>query len=349
MYTSGSTGIPKGVLISHRSLTNHMLWMIDEFGFDSSVRVLQKTPFSFDASVWEFYLPLLTGGTLVIAGTDGHMDTAYMKDNIKRNSVNIIQMVPSLLDLFLDEPGIEECKSLKFVFSGGEALTKNLCSKVYSKLDVTLCNLYGPTEATIDSTFYICSKNETEENIPIGKPVSNARAYILDGDMNPVPDRAAGELYLGGVNISLGYVNNKTFTDEKFTDDIFSDKPGGKMYRSGDLVKYNSKGELVFLGRSDEQVKFRGFRIELGEIESVINTLNGIKSSIVLLREDKPGNKRLTAYIVQDSNAAQDVNEIKTFLKGKLPEYMIPSAFVKLDKIPYTPNGKVDKKSLPGA
>jgi len=347
IYTSGSTGIPKGVLISHRSLTNHMLWMIDEFGFDSSVRVLQKTPFSFDASVWEFYLPLLTGGTLVIAGTDGHMDTAYMKDNIKRNSVNIIQMVPSLLDLFLDEPGIEECKSLKFVFSGGEALTKNLCSKVYSKLDVTLCNLYGPTEATIDSTFYICSKNETEEKIPIGKPVSNARAYILDGDMNPVPDRAAGELYLGGVNISLGYVNNKTFTDEKFTDDIFSDKPGGKMYRTGDLAKYNSNGELVFLGRSDEQVKFRGFRIEPGEIESVINNLSGIKSSIVLLREDKPGNKRLTAYIVPDNNAAKDVNEIKNFLKGMLPEYMIPSAFVKLDNIPYTPNGKVDKKSLP--
>ncbi|MBK8983265.1 MAG: amino acid adenylation domain-containing protein [Ignavibacteria bacterium] len=347
IYTSGSTGIPKGVLISHRSLTNHMLWMINEFSFDSSVRVFQKTPFSFDASVWEFYLPLITGGALVIAGPDGHMDTAYMKENIKRNNVNVIQMVPSLLNLFLDEPGIEECKSLKFIFSGGEALTKILCNKVYSKLDVTFCNLYGPTEATIDSTFYICNKNETEENIPIGKPVSNARAYILDGDMNPVPDRAAGELYLGGVNIALGYVNNKTLTDEKFSDDIFSDIPGEKMYRTGDLAKYKFNGELVFLGRSDEQVKFRGFRIELGEIESVINTLNGIKSSIVLLREDKPGNKKLTAYILPDSIAVQEVNEIKTFLKEKLPEYMIPSAFIILDKIPYTPNGKIDKKSLP--
>jgi len=347
IYTSGSTGLPKGVLISHRSLTNHMLWMINEFNFDSTVRVLQKTPFSFDASVWEFYLPFLTGGSLVIAGPDGHMDTAYMKEIIKRNNVNVLQMVPSLLNLFLDEPGIEECNSLKYIFSGGEALTKYLCTKVYIKLDVTLCNLYGPTEATIDSAFYICSKNETDENIPIGKPVNNAKAYILDGDMNPVPDRTAGELYLSGVNIALGYVNNKTLTDEKFSDNIFSKIPGEKMYRTGDIAKYNSKGELVFLGRSDEQVKFRGYRIELGEIESVLNNIRGINNSIVLLREDKPGNKKLTAYIVADKNTVQNINELKLFLKGKLPEYMIPSAYVILDKIPYTPNGKVDKNSLP--
>ncbi|MBS1518087.1 MAG: amino acid adenylation domain-containing protein [Bacteroidetes bacterium] len=347
IYTSGSTGLPKGVLIRHKSLSNHMNWMINEFNFDSSVCVLQKTPFSFDASVWEFYLPLLTGGKLVIAKPDGHLDTAYMKEIITGKNVNVIQMVPSLLKLLLEEPGIENCRSLNFVFSGGEALTKSLADNVFDKLDVTLCNLYGPTEATIDSTFHICKRNQMSDNIPIGRPVSNSQAYILDSDMNPVPDGTAGELYLGGINIAAGYVNNEKLTSEKFTEDKFSKNTGGKLYRTGDLAKYNKSGELVFLGRADDQVKFRGYRIELGEIETTLNSLNGIKSSIVMIREDKPGVQRLTAYLLTADKSFSDAEYCRRELRKVLPDYMIPSSFIFIDEIPYTPNGKIDKKSLP--
>jgi len=347
IYTSGSSGIPKGVLISHRSLANHMQWMINEFGFDSNVCVLQKTPFSFDASVWEFYLPLMTGGKLVMAKPEAHMDTAYMKDLIIKSEVNVLQMVPTLLNLILDEPMIQDCKSLKFIFSGGEALTKTLCEKVFSKLDVTLCNLYGPTEATIDSTFYICNKNETDENIPIGKPVSNAKAYVLDKDLNPVPFGVAGELFLGGDNIALGYVNNISLTDEKFIADIFSNIPERKLYKTGDLAKYNSNGNLIFLGRADDQVKFRGYRIELGEIETALNSIENINTSVVLVREDKPGIQKLTAYLKLNNDSELEINEYKNELRKSLPEYMVPSAFILLESIPRTPNGKIDKSTLP--
>lgn len=347
IYTSGSTGIPKGVLISHRSLANHMHWMINEFGFDSNVCVLQKTPFSFDASVWEFYLPLMTGGKLVMAKPEGHMDTVYMRETIIKNEVTVLQMVPSLLNLILDETGIQECESLKNIFSGGEALTKTLSEKVYSKLKVTLCNLYGPTEATIDSTFYVCKKNETDENIPIGKPISNAKAYILDKDLNPLPVGAAGELYLGGENIALGYINNVSLTEEKFIADKFSDIPGKKLYKTGDMAKYNPEGNLIFLGRADDQIKFRGYRIELGEIETALNSNVNIDTSVVIVREDKPGIQKLIAYLKLNDNSVLEINDYKNELKKSLPEYMIPSSFVLIDKIPRTPNGKIDKSALP--
>lgn len=344
IYTSGSTGKPKGVMINHDSLSNHMLWMVNEFKFDSGESVLQKTPFSFDASVWEFYLPLMIGGKLVIAKPDGHLDTAYLTETIQKNNITILQLVPSLLNLLLDENGIENCKSLKTVFSGGEALTFELKEKFFHKLNAGLYNLYGPTEVTIDSVFYKCERKD--KTIPIGKPVYNTSAYIVDKYLNPVPAGIQGELLLGGIEVARGYVNNEALTSEKFVDNIFNNRKG-KLYKTGDLVKYGGDGNIYFLGRIDRQVKLRGFRIEPGEIESKLSGHPGIKEASVIVREDKPGNQRLAAYVVVKKNETVSDDDLKNFLRESLPEYMVPNAFVFLEQLPILPNGKIDRAALP--
>ena len=347
IYTSGSTGQPKGVMISHASIVNHMLWLKEVFGFDSSDSVFQKTPFSFDASVWEFYMPLIIGGRLVMAKPQGHMDTPYLVETIIKNNISILQLVPSLLKMLLDEKGIENCKSLKTVFCGGEALTYELQEKLFSKLEVDFYNLYGPTEATIDATYFKCEGEYKNRYFPIGKPIYNAASYVLDKYMNPVPIGVAGELYLGGINIARGYLNNPDLTKEKFINDIFNKEQGKKLYRTGDLAKYNKNGDLEFLGRADHQVKLRGFRIELEEIEAKLLKHSGIKEAVVIVREDKPGIQRLTSYLVPDSKDVINVNDLKNYLRKSLPEYMVPADFVTLDELPMTPNGKVDRNSLP--
>ncbi|MEO8446523.1 MAG: amino acid adenylation domain-containing protein [bacterium] len=344
IYTSGSTGTPKGVMIEHKSLSNHMMWMTHRFGFDSTDSVLQKTPFSFDASVWEFYLPLITGGKLVIAKPEGHMDISYLIDTIIKNNITTIQLVPTLLRMLLDENGIENCTSLKAVFCGGEALTYELKEKLFDKLDVKFYNFYGPTEVTIDSVYYECKKEDN--NIPIGKPVYNTQAYIVDKFLNPVPIGVAGELLLGGIDVGRGYLNNKELTDDKFIKDIFR-KRDTKLYKTGDLVKYRSDGNIDYLGRVDRQVKLRGYRIELEEIESKLTQNDAVKNCAVIVREDKPGSQKLVAYIVNDDKGKLSLNELKNDLRKSLPEYMIPNAFVFLDKIPMLPNGKTDRSSLP--
>lgn len=353
IYTSGSTGTPKGVIISHRSISNHMLWMKEVFKPDERDSVLQKTPFSFDASVWEFYLPLITGGKLVMAKPEGHLDMPYLTLTIIKNDITYLQLVPSLLRMLIEEKGFEKCKSLKNIFCGGEALTYELQEKLLSKLDVNLYNLYGPTEATIDSTYFMCGKNYESRTIPIGKPVYNATAYILDKYLNPLPAGVPGELYLGGVNISKGYLNNPELTNEKFSDDKFDKSGNGKLYKTGDLARYLKDGNIEFLGRTDHQVKLRGLRIELGEIESAIERFGTVSQAVVTVREDKPGSQRLTAYIVFEegiNNNLNDMNgtdEIKDHLRNLLPSYMIPFDFVILDKFPLTPNLKIDRKALP--
>ncbi len=346
IYTSGSTGMPKGVMITHRALSNHMFWMKNVFGFNSSDAVLQKTPFSFDASVWEFYAPLMTGGRLVIAKPEGHMDMPYMIELIIKKSVTVLQLVPSLLKMLLEENGIKNCRSLKNVFCGGEALSKELCDKLFEKLDVNFYNLYGPTEVTIDSVYHKCSKDSENERIPIGKPVYNVHAYILDKYMNPVPVGVTGELYLGGMSVSKGYLNNEHLTNERFVADIFRDM-NSKLYRTGDLVRYRENGLIDFAGRSDSQVKFRGFRIELGEIESKLLGNEKVKNVAVILREDKPGVQRLVAYIEAGSSETIQTDELKKFVRRSLPEYMIPQSFVFMNELPKTPNGKIDKNALP--
>jgi amino acid adenylation domain-containing protein/non-ribosomal peptide synthase protein (TIGR01720 family) len=346
IYTSGSTGQPKGVMISHRAICNHMFWIQDEFPLAGDDRVVQKTPFSFDASVWEFYAPLIAGAQLIMARPEGHRDCAYLIDLIARQQVTILQLVPSLLQLLLDEPEIESCKSLRRVFCGGEALSPELVKRFYERLAVDLQNLYGPTEAAIDATFWTCRREGEQRSVPIGRPISNMQTYLLDSHLKPVPIGVPGELYIGGAGLARGYWNRLELTREKFIRNPFNSEAGACLYKTGDMARYRSDGALEFLGRIDHQVKLRGFRMELGEIEVALSEHPRIHKSVVMVREDNPGDKRLVAYLVAHAEPPE-ISEVRAFLKEKLPDFMVPAVLVLLDSLPLTPNGKVDRQALP--
>jgi len=347
IYTSGSTGQPKGVMLSHSNLSNHMFWMQETFPLTKTDRVLQKTPFSFDASVWEFYAPLLVGGQLLIAQPGGHTDSDYLLKTIAQQQVTTVQLVPSLLQMLLEQGGIENCQLLKRVFCGGEILPVALQEKLLSQLNVNLCNLYGPTECCIDVTFWNCQREMYGQRIPIGRPISNTQIYILDSNLQSLPVGIPGELHIGGAGLARGYLNRPELTEEKFIPNPFSNSPDSRLYKTGDLARYLPDGNIEYLGRIDNQVKIRGFRIELGEIEAVLTQYPQVQSSVIIAREDTPGNKRLVAYIVPEKEATPTPNEMRQCLKEKLPEYMIPSAFVILESLPLTPNGKIDRRALP--
>ncbi len=347
IYTSGSTGQPKGVMLSHSNLSNHMFWMQETFPLTKTDRVLQKTPFSFDASVWEFYAPLLVGGQLLIAQPGGHTDSDYLLKTIAQQQVTTVQLVPSLLQMLLEQGGIENCQLLKRVFCGGEILPVALQEKLLSQLNVNLCNLYGPTECCIDVTFWNCQREMYGQRIPIGRPISNTQIYILDSNLQSLPVGIPGELHIGGAGLARGYLNRPELTQEKFIPNPFSNYPDSRLYKTGDLARYLPDGNIEYLGRIDNQVKIRGFRIELGEIETVLKQHSQVQSSVIIDQEDTPGNKRLVAYIVPQKEATPTPNEMRQCLKEKLPEYMIPSAFVILESLPLTPNGKIDRRALP--
>ncbi|HEV2704610.1 MAG TPA: amino acid adenylation domain-containing protein [Pyrinomonadaceae bacterium] len=311
LYTSGSTGRPRGVLIPHSAICNHMLWMLQTFPLDADDRVIQRTPFSFDASVWEFYAPLLSGARLVMYRPGRHLDVTDLVAHLAERRITTLQLVPSLLRLLLEDPEFDACQSLRRVFCGGEALPAELQERFHARFDASLCNLYGPTEACIDATFYKCARDDEQQSastssVPIGAPVANMRAYVLDARMSPVPIGVAGELYLGGRGLARGYYNRPDTTAEKFVPDPFADEPGERLYRTGDLVRYRPDANLEFLGRVDYQVKLRGYRIELGEIESVLARHASVKEAVVLAREDAPGERKLVAYVVQNQEAATD-------------------------------------------
>jgi amino acid adenylation domain-containing protein len=345
LFTSGSTGRPKGVVIPHRAICNHMFWICAEFGFDKKDRLLQKTPFGFDASVWEFFAPLMCGGQLVMARPGGHADGAYMAKTIAENEITLLQLVPTQLQLLLAQKEFAECRTLRHVFCGGEALTVELQQDFFRAFDCGLCNLYGPTECTIDATFWRCKPRWSGRIVPIGRPVSNTQTYILDSDERPVPVGELGELYIGGAGLALGYLNRPELTAEKFVPNPFSNEGGARLYRTGDLARYLPTGDIEYLGRIDHQVKIRGLRIELGEIEAVLREVPGVNRALVIAREDVPGDKRLVAYVVAQQEFKS--REIRAFLKKKLPDYMVPSAFVALEALPLSPNGKINRLALP--
>ncbi|MHC5598560.1 MAG: amino acid adenylation domain-containing protein, partial [Nostoc sp.] len=348
IYTSGSTGQPKGVMLSHSNLCNHMFWMQATFPLTEKDKVLQKTPFGFDASVWEFYAPLLVGGQLLIAQPAGHTDSAYLLRLIAQQQVTTVQLVPSLLQMLLEQGGIETCHSLKQVFCGGEVLPVSLLEGLLSKLNVNLHNLYGPTEACIDATFWNCKQQMYGQSVPIGRPIDNTQIYILDQNLQPVPIGIPGELHIGGAGLARGYLNRRELTQEKFIPNPFQRNRGGeRLYKTGDLGRYLADGNIEYLGRIDNQVKIRGFRIELGEIEAVLSQHEDVQTSCVIARVDIPGNKRLVAYIVPHPEQTAKVSVVRSFLKEKLPEYMIPGAIVILESLPLTPNGKIDRRALP--
>ena len=346
IYTSGSTGLPKGVMNTHQGIRNRLLWMQQSYQLTSSDRVVQKTPFSFDVSLWEFFWPLLTGARIVVAQPFGHKDSTYLVNLISQQQITTIHFVPSMLQIFLQEPNLGNCSCLKRVFSSGEALPSELTQRFFDKLECELHNLYGPTEAAIDVTFWQCQPQENLQIVPIGRPISNIQIYILDLHLQPVPVGVAGELYIGGDGLARGYLNRPELTSEKFIPNPLCDSKSERLYKTGDLACYLANGNIEYLGRIDHQVKIRGFRIELGEIEVVLNTHPQIQQAVVIAIEDILGNKRLVAYVVP-SDETLTTNQLREFLKQQLPEYMVPSSFVTLDNLPLTPNGKVDRKALP--
>ena len=347
IYTSGSTGQPKGVMISHRGICNMLYWKQSNVKLSATDKVLQTYPFSFDASVCQIFWPLCFGGQLIVARPDGHKDTAYLVRTISEQQITIIGLVPSMLRFLLEEKGIENCKSLKHAICGGEVLGIELVERFYERLnlDNVLQNEYGPTEASMVTSYWNCQL-ENYNVAPIGRPIDNFQVYILDEYLQPVPIGQPGELHIGGVGLATGYLNRPKLTAEKFIFNPFSQKPEARLYKTGDLVRYLPDSNLELIGRIDNQVKIRGFRIELGEIETVLARHSDLREVVVIAREDVPGDKHLVAYVVADQEQPLS-SQLRSFVQERLPSYMVPSAFVFLDTIPLTPNGKVDRRALP--
>jgi len=346
IYTSGSTGRPKGVMISHGAINNRLLWMCRRFGLSGGERVLQKTSFSFDASLWELFMPLLRGSTVVLARPGGQQDSAYLAKAVAGERITILQLVPSMLRIFLEEPGLSGCRSLRRVFCGGEVLPAELRDRLLARLDAQLVNLYGPTEVAIDATSWVCPPGEAV--VPVGTPLDNVEVYLLDGGLEPVPSGAVGEIYVGGAGLARGYLGQPERTAERFVPSPFG-QPGSRLYRTGDLGRHLADRGIEFLGRADHQVKVRGFRIELGEIEAALGAHPAVRQAVVTAREDSPGDQRLVAYVVTADPGEAASAELRRWLAERLPEHMIPAAFVRIDRLPLLPNGKLDRGALPAA
>jgi amino acid adenylation domain-containing protein len=344
IFTSGSTGRPKGVAIPQRAIVNHMLWMQAEFPLGPGDRVLQKTPFSFDASVWELYAPLLAGATLVMAKPGGQREPAYLVDAIRQYGITIFQAVPSLLRAMLDDKRLGECGSLRRVFCGGEALAADIQRDFFAALDAELINLYGPTETTVEVTSWRCERWRADRTALLGRPITNSRLYVLDPFGEPCPAGVPGEICVGGLPVGRGYLGQPGETANRFVPDRFGGKPGARFYRTGDLGRWLPDGTLEFLGRTDHQVKVRGFRIELGEVEAMVASHPAVAESAVLV-----AGQRLAAYAALRPDAVPvQVAELRDFLLERLPEYMVPTSWILLKTLPHTPSGKVDRQALSG-
>jgi amino acid adenylation domain-containing protein len=352
IYTSGSTGKPKGAMNEHRAVVNRLLWMQDAYRLDGRDAVLQKTPFSFDVSVWEFFWPLLAGARLVMARPGGHQDPSYLADVIRREGISTLHFVPSMLQVFLEHGDPASCTTVSRLVCSGEALPAALAERVHEVLPGTnLYNLYGPTEAAVDVTAWTSRPGYTWTSVPIGRPIANTQIYILDAHGQPVPIGVAGELYIGGAGVGRGYLNRSELTAERFIADPFvavaAGEPLARMYRTGDLGRWLPDGSIEFLGRNDFQVKVRGVRIELGEIEAALARHPGVEGAAVVAREEG-ATKRLVAYTVaRDPESPPTAAELREHLREKLPEQMVPSAFVALPALPLAPNGKLDRRALP--
>lgn len=345
MYTSGSTGAPKGALNSHAGIRNRLLWMQDAYQLTAEDRVLHKTPINFDPFVWEIFWPLTVGARVVIAKPEGHKDAAYLAQTIVEQRVTTMHFVPSMLRRFLAEPQAAACTGLRKVFCSGEALTADLRDSFFAALPAELYNLYGPTEAAIDVTHFHCVRGETDPIIPIGKPIANISIHLLDAAGNPVPVGVPGELHIGGVGVGRGYLNRPEATAAAFLDDPFSSVPGALLYRTGDLARYRPDGNIEYLGRRDDQVKINGFRIELGEVEAALAQHPGIAENAVVARKDASGNTQLIAHIVPVA-ATPGTAELRRFLLDLVPAAMVPAVFRAGDLLPLSASGKVDRRAL---
>ncbi|WP_018632567.1 non-ribosomal peptide synthetase [Neomegalonema perideroedes] len=342
IFTSGSTGEPKGVMIEHRAIVNRLIWMREYYGFAPGERILQKTPAVFDVSVWEFFLAFLSGETLVVAPPGAHRDPSALARIIRDERIDTLHFTPSMLSAFLAAPESLGLK-VKRVFCSGEELTADQRERFHARISGELHNLYGPTEAAVDVTFWPATPEDHSSPVPIGFPVWNTRLYALDSRLRPLPAGLAGDLYLGGVQLARGYLGRPDLTAERFPPDPF--RPGERIYATGDLARWRPDGAMEFLGRSDHQVKIRGQRIELGEIEAAILGTGLAREAAVIAREDQPGVKRLTAYVVPATG--YEAEQLRAALAASLTPAMIPSHLLALPALPLNVNGKLDRAALP--
>ncbi|MER8226425.1 amino acid adenylation domain-containing protein, partial [Streptomyces sp. NPDC094143] len=348
IYTSGSTGSPKGVPVAHRSIMNRIRWGLDHFDVGVEDRVLLSTSASFDVSVPELFAPLQAGAAVVVSRPDGRRDPAYLAELIQRERVTGADFVPSLLAAFVAEPLAKQCTSLRWIEVAGEAFPAELANRFTELLPgCSAHNLYGPTEASVEVTGW--QHVPGSDRVPIGAPIWNTQVYVLDPMLRPVPPGVAGDFYLAGAGLARGYLGQTPLTAHRFVACPWG-APGTRMYRTGDVARWNENGQVEYLGRSDFQVKVRGFRIELGEVEAALTAHPGVDSAVVVVREDRAGDQRLVGYVVPAGGSdpsAFDTEALTGLARERLPEYMVPSAIVPLAAFPATPSGKLDRGALP--
>jgi amino acid adenylation domain-containing protein len=357
IYTSGSTGKPKGVLIQHQGLVNYCVAVIKKYGLQSSDRILQFSSLSFDIAVEELF-PSWGSGTSVILRSEAMLSSNLdLLQIIQQEQLTVLSLPTAywhqwVHTLVLANQPLPE--TLRIVIVGGEKVSPTTLlawGQLVGAERIRWFNTYGPTEATVVATVYepeaLLAPQEVTSDLPIGRPIANTEIYLLNAQLQPVPIGVTGELYIGGHGLARGYLNHPELSAQKFIPHPFSNKPGVRLYKTGDLARYLPDGNIQFVGRLDDQVKIRGFRIELGEIEAVLGQHPAVDEAVVVVREDVPGNKRLVAYVVVNQATAPTIPHLQQFLKQKLPEYMVPSAFVTLDSLPLTPNGKIDRRALP--
>ena len=349
IYTSGSTGQPKGVLCEHRGLVNRIDWMQREYRMASGDRVLQKTPYSFDVSVWELTWPFTVGACLVMARPGGHQDPAYLADIIQAEGITILHFVPSMLGAMLASGRWQECTAVRQVFCSGEALPYPLVQQFFASHRAELHNLYGPTEASIDVSYWPAAPRGGRQVVPIGRPIQNMQLHVLDATLRPVPVGVAGELHIGGIGLARGYLNRPELNAQRFIERVCEDGSVQRLYKTGDIARYLADGNLEYLGRTDFQVKLRGLRIELGEIEAQLCAQPGVAEAAVLAQGQGDA-MRLVAYVAPaapQQDEAAFVAALQSSLGVALPDYMVPASFVLLAHLPLSANGKLDRKQLP--
>src|SRR5579875_2749918 len=354
LYTSGSTGVPKGAMIELAGMRNHLFAKIQDLALTANDVIAQNAAQCFDISVWQFLAAPLVGGTVRILSDDCVRNPEALLNEVAASGITVLELVPSQLRSILDTLSVSDSagwdySSLRYVVATGEALPPDLCHAWLARFPKkTIVNAWGPTEASDDVThFHITHLPSSAMTVPIGRSLPNTATYLLDRDLSPVPLDTPGEIYVGGVCVGRGYVADPQKTAAAFVPDPFSSEPGARLYKTGDLGCCTAGAHIEFFGRIDHQVKIRGHRIELGEIDIALQQHPSVREAAVMAREDKPGEKRLVAYVVSAPGTAIAVTDLRAFLQNKLPDYMLPSAIVTLPSLPRTSNGKLDRKSLP--
>jgi amino acid adenylation domain-containing protein len=348
IYTSGSTGRPKGAMIVHRGLVNYLWWAIAAYAVEPGRSVPVHTSVSFDLTVTSLFTPLLAGGTVELLPEDVGAQN-LLAALLREGGRSLVKITPAHLELLGHEIATTQVAGMSraLVIGGENLLAENLRLWREHAPETRLINEYGPTETVVGCCIHEVQPDDPRGGpVPIGRPIANTQLYVLDMDLAPAPLGAIGELYIGGAGVARGYLNRPALTAERFLPDPFSGVPGARLYKSGDLARYRPDGTLEYLGRADDQVKIRGYRVELGEIEATVATHPQVRSCTVLAREDEPGDRQLVAYVVPRDDDGLRAEELRAFLREKLPEYMVPARFVYLDALPLTPNGKVDRKAL---